>query len=117
MVLYYNQIAVPLAATTEPSLLLSSDLKKRSNELYTSDKPELGVYQENKGLLENLSRNLFGDDPELYSRILEEDFSNLSMDEKINYLFRINIIQNKTTSKHLRIALFLLVLIVFKLYF
>ncbi len=55
MVLYYNQVAAPLVEKTDPSLLLSSNIKKRPGGLYTSDNPETEVYQENKGLLEILS--------------------------------------------------------------
>lgn len=117
MVLYYNQVAAPLVEKTDPSLLLSSKIQKRPSGLYTRDNPETEVYQENKGLMKILSLNLFGDTPELYSRLLEEDFSNLSIDEKMNYLFKVNIIQNRETSKYLRLGLFLLLLIVFKLYF
>ncbi len=49
--------------------------------------------------------------------LLTEMGATISIDEKMNYLFKVNIIQNRETSKYLRLGLFLLVLIVFKLYF
>lgn len=117
MVLYYNQVSVPLAEDTDPSLLLASDIQKSHAKTYTADNSKMEIYQENRGLLENLSRSLFGETLELYSVMLEEDFSNLSMDEKMNYLFKANMMQGKVVSKYLRLILFVLMLIVFKLYF
>ena len=117
MVLYYNQVSVPLAETPDPSLLLADDLQKSPVKTYTTVTPQMEIYQENRGLLENLSNTLFGDTLELHSVMLEEDFSNLSMDEKMNYLFKANMVQGKAVSKYLRLILFILILIVFKLYF
>lgn len=117
MVLYYNQVSAPLANTSDPSLLLASDLQKSPAKTYTSDTSQMKMYQENRGLLENLSNTLFGDTLELHSVMLKEDFANLSMDEKMNYLFKSNMIQGKVVSKYLRLILFILILIVFKLYF
>ena len=116
MVLYYNQVSVPLAETPDPSLLLADDLQKSPVKTYTVT-PQMEIYQENRGLLENLSNTLFGDTLELHSVMLEEDFSNLSMDEKMNYLFKANMVQGKAVSKYLRLILLILILIVFKLYF
>jgi len=117
MVLYYNQVSVPLAQATDPSLLLSSDLQKSPAKTYTNDTSQMELYQENRGLLENLSSSLFGESLELHSTILVEDFSNLSIDEKMNYIFKSNILQGQAVSKYLRLILFVLMLIVFKLYF
>lgn len=117
MVLYYNQVSVPLAEASDPSLLLSSDLQKSRAKTYTSDIPQIELYQENRGLLENLSNTLFGDALELRSVMLEEDFANLSIDEKMNHIFKVNMIQGKVVSKYLRLILFILILIVIKLYF
>jgi len=117
MVLYYNQVTVPLAEETDPSLLLASDIQKSPAKTYTVDTSKMEIYQENRGLLENLSKSLFGESLEMHSVMLEEDFSNLSMDEKMNYLFKANMIQGQVVSKYLRIILFVLMLIVLKLYF
>jgi hypothetical protein len=117
MVLYYNQVSVPLADTPDPTLLLAGDLQKSPSKVYTIDTPQTEIYQENRGLLENLSNTLFGDTLELHSVMLKEDFANLSIDEKMNYLFKANMIQGKIVSKYLRLVLFILILIVFKLYF
>lgn len=117
MVLYYNQVSAPLAKTPDPSLLLASDVQKSAAKIYTTDNSQVEIYQENRGLLENLSRSLFGESLELHSVMLEEDFSNLSMDEKMNYIFKANVIQGRVVSKYLRLILFILMLIVFKLYF
>lgn len=117
MVLYYNQVSAPLAETPDPSLLLASDLQKSPAKTYTFDTLQMKMYQDNRGLLENLSNTLFGDTLELHSVMLEQDFANLSMDEKMNYLFKSNMIRGKVVSKYLRLILFILILIVFKLYF
>jgi len=117
MVLYYNQVSAPLTETPDPSLLLASDIKKSPAKTYTTDNSQMEIYQENRGLLENLSRSLFGESLELHSVMLEEDFSNLSIDEKMNYLFKANMMQGQVVSKYLRLILFVLMLIVFKLYF
>lgn len=117
MVLYYNQVSTPLVETPDPSLLLASDIQKSPAKTYTTGNPQVEIYQENRGLLENLSRSLFGDSLELHSLMIEEDFSNLSMDEKMNYLFKANMMQGQVVSKYLRLILFVLMLIVFKLYF
>ena len=112
MVLYYNQNPpIPPPPPPPPQPL------NKTPELYARTNQESRFYQDNRGLLENLSQTFFGDAPELYSRLLQEDFSNLSIDEKLDYLFKFNVMQNKTTSKYMRIGLFLLVLILFKLYF
>lgn len=117
MVLYYNQVSAPLADTPDPSLLLASDVQKSPTRTYTIDTPRMEIYQENRGLLENLSRSLFGESIELNYVMLENDFSNLSMDEKMKYLFKANMMQGQVVSKYLRLILFILILIVFKLYF
>lgn len=117
MVLYYNQVSTPLVETPDPSLLLSSDVQKSPAKPYTTDISPTELYQENRGLLENLSNTLFGDTLELHSVMLEEDFANLSMEEKMNYVFKANMMQGKIVSKYLRLVLFILILIVFKLYF
>ena len=116
MVLYYNQVSVPLAETPDPSVLLADDLQNSPVKNYTGT-PQMEIDQENRGLLENVANTLFGDTLELHSVMLEEDFSNLSMDEKMNYLFKANMVQGKAVSKYLRLILFILILIVFKLYF
>mgnify|MGYP001441166160 CR=1 FL=1 len=132
MVLYYNQVSVPMSDKSDPSLLLldsdmsdksdqslllASDLQKSPSKIYTVDTPKMEIYQENRGLLESLSEQLFGDTLEMQTVILEENFSNLSMDEKMNYIFKSNIIQGRVVSKYLRLILFILMLMVFKLYF
>lgn len=116
MVLYYNQNSPPLAENTDPSLLLSSDIQKSSNSLYTPNNSEAELYQENKGLLEILNTSLFGNTPELYSKLLEENFANLSSEEKMIYLFKITLAQDKTVKTYMSIILFLLIIIVIKLY-
>lgn len=117
MVLYYNQVQVPLVDDPDPSLLLSSEVEKNPVTTYTTDTSGTEIYQENRGLLENLSNSLFGDSLEMHSVMLEENFSNLSMDEKINYIFKVNLNESKMVSKYLRLILFILMLIVIKLYF
>jgi hypothetical protein len=117
MVLYYNQVSVPMSDKPDPSLLLASDLQESPSKIYTVDTPKMEIYQENRGLLESLSEQLFGDTLEMHTVILEENFSNLSLDEKMNYIFKSNIIQGRVVSKYLRLILFILMLIVFKLYF
>ena len=129
MVLYYNQNP-PIPPLAPPPQPLNQNPPipppppppppqplNKTPELYARTNQESRFYQDNRGLLENLSQTFFGDAPELYSRLLQEDFSNLSIDEKLDYLFKFNVMQNKTTSKYMRIGLFLLVLILFKLYF
>jgi hypothetical protein len=116
MVLYYSQVSVPLTQGPDPSLL-ASDVQKSPVKTYTTDTPQMELYQENRGLIENLSKTLFGESLEMHSVMLDEDFSNLSMDEKMNYLFKANAIQGQAVSKHLSLVLFILILIVFKLYF
>ncbi len=111
-----NKSAVPLAEDDSPTLLLSSDVTENRRKLYTNAIPQLEVYPENKGLLENLSDSLFGQNLEFKIKSHEEILSNLSTDEKIDLLFKINVTQNNTTTKHLRIILFLLLLIIIKLY-
>ena len=92
MVLYYNQVSVPMSDKPDP--LLASHLQESPSKIYTVDTPKMEIYQENRGLLESLSEQLFGDTLEMQTVILEENFSNLSMDEKMNYIFKSNIIQN-----------------------
>tara|TARA_B110001452_G_C14970405_1_gene339243 strand:- start:132 stop:548 length:417 start_codon:yes stop_codon:yes gene_type:complete len=111
-----NKSAVPLVENQDPNLLTNNDVLGFPGKLYTRDTPQVEVYPENKGLLENLSDSLFGESLELQTRLLEENFLNLSTDEKINYMFKTSVIQNKTTSKYLRIMLFFLLLIIIKLY-
>ena len=111
-----NKSAVPLVENQDPNLLTNNDVLGFPGKLYTRDTPQIEVYPENKGLLENLSDSLFGESLELQTRLLEENFLNLSTDEKINYMFKTSVIQNKTTSKYLRIMLFFLLLIIIKLY-
>jgi len=111
-----NKSAVPLVENQDPKLLTNNDVLGFPGKLYTRDTPQVEVYPENKGLLENLSDSLFGESLELQTRLLEENFLNLSTDEKINYMFKTSVIQNKTTSKYLRIMLFFLLLIIIKLY-
>tara|TARA_B110000977_G_scaffold116766_1_gene150857 strand:+ start:28966 stop:29328 length:363 start_codon:yes stop_codon:yes gene_type:complete len=117
MVLYYNQQSVPIIDKSDPSLLPTSGIQKSKNILYTRDESSRDVYRENKGLLESLSSTIFGGTPELYSKMLEENFINLSTDEKLIFLYKTNLIQYKTHNNYLMIIMFLLIVIVFNLYF
>lgn len=116
MVLYYNQPLVNITENTNQSLL-SNDIIKSSNKLYTLNTPEFNLYQENKGLLEILNTSFFGNTQEMHSRLLEENFINLSTDEKLNYLFKNNIIQDRITKGYMFIIIILLLVIIYKLYF
>lgn len=115
MVLYYNQVSVPMSDKPDPNARVI--FQESPSKIYTVDTPKMEIYQENRGLLESLSEQLFGDTLEMQTVILEENFSNLSMDEKMNYIFKSNIIQGRVVSKYLRLILFILMLMVFKLYF
>ena len=53
----------------------------------------------------------------MYSRLLEENFINLSTDEKLNHLFKNNIIQDRITKNYMLIVIILLLVIIYKLYF
>lgn len=53
----------------------------------------------------------------MYSRLLEENFINLSTDEKLNYLFKNNIIQDRITKNYMLVIIILLLVIIYKLYF
>jgi hypothetical protein len=116
MVLFYNQDSVPLPETPDPSLLSGDDVYKSRPRIYTTDTPQTGLYQENRGLLENLSRTLFGGSLEMETIIRTDEFGNLSPDEKIIYLIKVNQEQGRVVSSYLRLVLFILVMIVFKMY-
>ena len=116
MVLYYKQDSVPLPETPDPSLLSVDDMYKSSPQIYTVDTPQTGLYQENRGLLENLSRTLFGGTLEMETITTTEDFNHLSPDEKLIRLIKFNSEQARVVSCYLKIILFILAMIVFKLY-
>lgn len=60
--------------------------------------------------------SLFGSTPELQSRMLEESFTNLNTDEKLIFLYKNSVIQHKSTNRYISGILFLLFLIIIKLY-
>ena len=59
-------------------------------------------------LFEILNTSFFGNTQEMYSRLLEENFINLSADEKLNYLFKNNIIQDIITKNYMLVIIILL---------
>tara|TARA_B110001450_G_scaffold125345_1_gene117969 strand:- start:8107 stop:8424 length:318 start_codon:yes stop_codon:yes gene_type:complete len=60
--------------------------------------------------------SLFGRTPELNSNLLEESFVNLDTDEKLIFLYKNSVIQHKSTKRYITGILFLLFLIIIKLY-
>ena len=60
--------------------------------------------------------SLFGRTPELYSKMLEESFINLDTDEKLIFLYKNSVVQHKSSIRYLTAILFLLFLIIIKLY-
>ena len=60
--------------------------------------------------------SLLGRTPELYSNMLEESFINLDTDEKLIFLYKNSVIQHKSTNRYITGILFLLFLIIIKLY-
>ena len=116
MVLYYNQ-GPPLIEKTIPADISHSDVQQAQHHLYTRDKNYNDIYPDNKGFLENFSNTIFGGTPELYSRLLEENFINLSTDEKLIFMYKSNIIQHKMYNNYLMIIMFFLIIIIYKLYF
>lgn len=112
MVLYYNQ-GPPLIEKTIPTDVVQS----AQHQLYTRDKYYKDIYPDNKGILENFSNTIFGGTTELYSKLLEENFINLSADEKLIFMYKSNIIQHKMYNNYLMLIMFFLVIIIYKLYF
>ena len=60
--------------------------------------------------------SLLGRTPELYSKMLEESFINLDTDEKLIFLYKNSVIQHKSNNRYITAILFLLFLIIIKMY-
>lgn len=118
MVLYYN--------LPDKSIEIKNtygNLENVTQQKYTDDKyVKPNIYQNHVALnqiLERESLNFaapFLGQPELYERIFEENFKNLSVDEKLLYINKRLSIEEKKNRNFNIILLALLFLIIFKLY-
>ena len=70
----------------------------------------------NQHLFDEIYKTPFGDRKELYYSLLEDNFNNLSMDDKLVVMYKTSILRSNITNNYILICLAILVIIALNLY-
>lgn len=122
MVLYYKKV------TREPELEpddSSEVISKRYNlpAVTQNTREPVGVraapdrsLPANQELFDELYKTPFSDRKELYYSLLEDNFNNLSLDDKLVIMYKTSVIRSNVTNNYILMCLAILVIIALKLY-
>ncbi len=125
MVLYYKKVKKEPEETVLTPDVQSEDISHRYNipAITTSyQEPEIPRASndrrlpENQDLFNELYKTPFSDRKELYYSLLEDNFNNLSLDDKLVIMYKTSVLRSNTTNNYILMCLALLVIIALKLY-
>tara|TARA_B100001175_G_scaffold156845_1_gene132860 strand:- start:28 stop:405 length:378 start_codon:yes stop_codon:yes gene_type:complete len=123
MVLYYKsienkiapdcsprvEISTPTQCGTRPSLIHHIDHSDHIDHIDHSDPIKQHFYNE-------VYKSPFSDRLELYHALLEDNYNNLSTDDKLVIMYKAMIIRNNKTNNYILLCLCVLVIIALKLF-
>jgi hypothetical protein len=122
MVLYYKKVKKEVDLEPDDS---SEEISKRYNlpTVTTTTHDPVGArasmnnrLPSNQHLFDEIYKTLFSDRKELYYSLLEDNFNNLSMDDKLVVMYKTSILRSNITNNYILMCLAILVIIAIKLY-
>tara|TARA_R110002072_G_scaffold7227_8_gene39586 strand:+ start:4696 stop:5070 length:375 start_codon:yes stop_codon:yes gene_type:complete len=122
MVLYYKKVKKEVDLEPDDS---SEEISKRYNlpTVTTTTHDPVGTrasmndrLPSNQHLFDEIYKTPFGDRKELYYSLLEDNFNNLSMDDKLVVMYKTSILRSNITNNYILICLAILVIIALNLY-
>lgn len=122
MVLYYKKVKKEVDLEPDDS---SEEISKRYNlpAVTTTTHDPAGArasmnnrLPSNQYLFDEIYKTPFGDRKELYYSLLEDNFNNLSMDDKLVVMYKTSILRSNITNNYILMCLAILVIIALKLY-
>lgn len=122
MVLYYKKVKKEVDLEPDDS---SEEISKRYNlpAVTTTTYDPVGTrasmnyrFPSNQHLFDEIYKTPFRDRKELYYSLLEDNFNNLSMDDKLVVMYKTSILRSNITNNYILLCLAILVIIALKLY-
>ena len=122
MVLYYKKVKKEVDLEPDDS---SEEISKRYNlpAVTTTTYDPVGArasmsdrLPSNQHLFDEIYKTPFSDRKELYYSLLEDNFNNLSMDDKLVVMYKTSILRSNITNNYILLCLAILVIIALKLY-
>ena len=122
MVLYYKKVKKEVDLEPDDS---SEEISKRYNlpAVTTTTHDPVGTrasmndrLPSNQHLFDEIYKTPFSDRKELYYSLLEDNFNNLSMDDKLVVMYKTSILRSNITNNYILMCLAILVIIAIKLY-
>ena len=122
MVLYYKKVKKEVDLEPDDS---SEEISKRYNlpAITTTTSESVGTrasmnnrLPSNQHLFDEIYKTPFSDRKELYYSLLEDNFNNLSMDDKLVVMYKTSILRSNITNNYILLCLAILVIIALKLY-
>lgn len=122
MVLYYKKVKKEVELEPEDS---SEEISKRYNlpTVTTTTHDPVGArasmnnrLPSNQHLFDEIYKTPLSDRKELYYSLLEDNFNNLSMDDKLVVMYKTSILRSNITNNYILMCLAILVIIALKLY-
>lgn len=122
MVLYYKKVKKEVDLEPDDS---SEEISKRYNlpAVTATTHDPVGArasmnnrLPSNQHLFDEIYKTPFSDRKELYYSLLEDNFNNLSMDDKLVVMYKTSILRSNITNNYILMCLAILVIIALKLY-
>lgn len=122
MVLYYKKVKKEVDLEPDDS---SGEISKRYNlpAVTTTTHDPVGArasmndrLPSNQHLFDEIYKTPFSDRKELFYSFLEDNFNNLSMDDKLVVMYKTSILRSNITNNYILMCLAILVIIALKLY-
>lgn len=122
MVLYYKKVKKEVDLEPDDS---SEEISKRYNlpAITTTTSEPMGArvsmnnrLPSNQHLFGEIYKTPFSERKELYYSLLEDNFNNLSVDDKLVVMYKTSILRSNITNNYILMCLAILVIIALKLY-
>ncbi len=112
MVLYYKSIKEEEHARPR----FSSENRTTSQYTSRASLIDHDNHDDDNAPIKNFYRNIFDSRAELYHALLEDNYNNLSTDDKLVIMYKAMIIRNNKTNNYILLCLCVLVIIALKLF-
>ena len=121
MVLYYKKVTTTNLEPDDSSAYISKhyDLPAVTQPTHEPTGPRAAPDRSLPGsqeIFEEFYKTPFSDKKELYYSLLEDNFNNLSLDDKLIIMYKTSIIRSNVTNNYILMCLAILVIIALKLY-
>ena len=114
MVLYYKSVEEKVEPHSYPRVELSTSTQSAPIRSLTN-REEL-VNPDRRQFHDEVYKSPFSDRIQLYHVLLQDNFNNLSTDDKLVIMYKTMILKNNTTNNYILMCLCVLVIIAFKLF-